>query len=95
MVLLTVLALTMALMIGGCASPAQTDVTPRPEGETIKLSYAFFAPAATFPAVQMEKWAEEVERRTNGLVQVDTFPGGSLLDAGNMWDGSIPGAGGP
>ncbi|QOY34606.1 TRAP transporter substrate-binding protein DctP [Anaerobacillus isosaccharinicus] len=53
----------------------------------IELTYAFFAPANTFPAVQMEKWAEELEARTNGRVKVNTFPGGSLLTAENMYQG--------
>ncbi len=55
--------------------------------DVIELNYAFFAPAGTFPAVQMEKWADEVEKRTNGKVKVNTFPGGSLLTAENMYDG--------
>lgn len=55
--------------------------------ETIELSYAFFAPANTFPAVQMKKWAEELEKRTNGKVKVKLFPGGTLLTAKNMFDG--------
>ncbi|MBB3139602.1 TRAP transporter substrate-binding protein [Halomonas organivorans] len=57
----------------------------------ITLNYAFFAPAQTFPAVQMEHWAEELERRTDGRVSVNTFPGGTLLSAGNMYDGVLSG----
>jgi len=57
----------------------------------IKLSYANFPPAPTFPCVQMERWKTEVEKRTNGKVLVNTFPGGTLLDAKNMMDGVIAG----
>ncbi|GAA0562748.1 TRAP transporter substrate-binding protein [Halomonas salifodinae] len=57
------------------------------QASDITLNYAFFAPAQTFPAVQMEHWAEELERRTDGRVSVNTFPGGTLLTAGNMYDG--------
>jgi TRAP-type C4-dicarboxylate transport system substrate-binding protein len=39
----------------------------------------------------MERWKEEVEKRTNGKVLVNTFPGGTLLDAKNMMDGVIAG----
>lgn len=53
----------------------------------VTLNYAFFAPAQTFPAVQMEHWAKELNRRTDGRVTVNTFPGGTLLTAGNMYDG--------
>ncbi|MDD4952862.1 MAG: TRAP transporter substrate-binding protein, partial [Desulfovibrionaceae bacterium] len=54
---------------------------------TIKLSYANFPPAPTFPCVQMERWKAEVEARTNGGVKVDTYPGGTLLEAKNMFRG--------
>jgi TRAP-type C4-dicarboxylate transport system substrate-binding protein len=57
----------------------------------IKLSYANFPPAPTFPCVQMERWKKEVEQRTNGQVVVNTYPGGTLLDAKNMMDGVIAG----
>lgn len=59
--------------------------------ETIKLSYANFPPAPTFPCVQMERWKTEVEKRTDRKVTVNTFPGGTLLDAKDMVDGVIAG----
>ena len=57
----------------------------------IKLRYANFPPAPTFPCVQMERWKEEVQKRTGGKVSIDTYPGGTLLDAKNMMDGVIAG----
>jgi len=57
----------------------------------VTLSYANFPPAPTFPCVQMERWKQEVESRTRGQVQIDTFPGGTLLDAKDMMDGVIAG----
>jgi TRAP-type C4-dicarboxylate transport system substrate-binding protein len=39
----------------------------------------------------MERWKQEVESRTQGQVQIDTFPGGTLLDAKDMMDGVIAG----
>src|SRR5512139_1064815 len=57
----------------------------------IKLTYANFPPAATFPCVQMEHWAKEVEKRTGGKVKVQTFSGGTLLAAKNILDGVISG----
>ncbi len=59
--------------------------------EPIKLSYANFPPAPTFPCVQMERWKKEVEKRTNGKVVINTFPGGTLLGAKSMMDGVIAG----
>ena len=59
--------------------------------EPIKLSYANFPPAPTFPCIQMERWKKEVEKRTDGKVVINTFPGGTLLGAKNMMDGVMAG----
>jgi TRAP-type C4-dicarboxylate transport system substrate-binding protein len=58
---------------------------------TVTLTYANFPPAATFPCVQMERWAKEVQSRTADKVKVQTFPGGTLLGATNMLDGVMSG----
>jgi TRAP-type transport system periplasmic protein len=60
--------------------------------ETIKLTYANFPPASTFPCVQMERWAKEVKDKTGGRVEIQTFPGGTLLPAKNIFDGVISGS---
>ncbi|HAP32784.1 MAG TPA: C4-dicarboxylate ABC transporter substrate-binding protein, partial [Firmicutes bacterium] len=38
-----------------------------------------------------EEWAKRVEERTGGQVLVETFPGGTLLGAMNMYDGVLEG----
>jgi TRAP-type C4-dicarboxylate transport system substrate-binding protein len=68
-----------------------TSFLPVPAQAQIKLSYANFPPAPTFPCVQMERWKTEVEKRTNGKVKIDTYPGGTLLHAKNMFDGVAAG----
>ena len=65
--------------------------SPVLSAEPITLKYANFPPAPTFPCVQMERWAKEVEKRTGGKVKVQTFPGGTLLPAKNIFDGVISG----
>jgi len=67
-------------------------LTPVAYGQEIKLTYANFPPAPTFPCVQMERWAKEVEQRTQGKVKVQTFPGGTLLAAKNIFDGVMSGS---
>ncbi len=76
--------LAACLMVALCVPP------PAAAGP-IKLKYANFPPAPTFPCVQMERWKQEVEKRTQGKVLVQTFPGGTLLGAKNMMDGVIAG----
>ena len=58
---------------------------------TVTLTYANFPPASTFACVQMEKWKEEIEIKTNGAVKINTFPNGTLLSAKNMINGVING----
>ncbi|MBI5575363.1 MAG: TRAP transporter substrate-binding protein [Deltaproteobacteria bacterium] len=72
---------------------AVTVFAPAPvlSADPIKLTYANFPPAPTFPCVQMEHWVKEVEKRTGGKVKVQTFPGGTLLPAKNIFDGVISG----
>lgn len=84
--LFTVIAMVLglAVVLGVVTPPALT-------AQEIKLTYANFPPAQTFPCVQMERWAKEVEKRTSGKVKVQTFPGGTLLPAKNIFDGVISG----
>ena len=81
--LAAIFCLAIAAALFGLAAPAAA--------QTIELTYANFPPPVTFPCVQMERWADEVEKRTGGKVTIKTFPGGTLLDAKDMFDGVIAG----
>ena len=78
---------TALLVLPGFQADVQADV----QAKSISLNYANFPPAPTFPCVQMERWKNEVEKRTNGKVKINTFPGGTLLGAKEMMDGIIAG----
>ena len=73
-----IVTLLLLLSIGCPRMASCADVT---------LNYANFAPAPTFICVQMERWKSELEKRTNGKVAVNTFPGGTLLATKNMFEG--------
>jgi TRAP-type C4-dicarboxylate transport system substrate-binding protein len=83
--LLTLIELAVVALFIGSPLPVSSIAAP------IELSYANFPPAPRFPCVQMERWKEEVEKRTGGKVAIKTFPGGTLLGAQNMMDGVITG----
>jgi TRAP-type C4-dicarboxylate transport system substrate-binding protein len=80
----TVLAALCLAVVAGLA-PAPVSAA------SLTLTYANFPPASTFPCVQMERWVQEVQKRTNGQVKINTFPGGTLLAAKNIFDGVIAG----
>lgn len=80
----------VGLIISGCVN--ETDASgsngkTKGPSDAITLSYSFFASENSFPAKQMEKWAQELSERTDGKVKVDLFPGGTLLEASNTYDG--------
>ncbi|MCK9239013.1 TRAP transporter substrate-binding protein [Desulfocurvus sp.] len=79
------LALAAALLAVACLLPGAA------RAQALTLSYANFPPAPTFPCVQMERWAQEVRARTQGKVEIQTYPGSTLLGAKNMWSGVIQG----
>ena len=83
----TICSLIVAVALVGCSFLLPVPVSAGP----IKLSYANFPPAPTFPCVQMERWKKKVESRTGGKVSIDTYPGGTLLKAKAMMDGVIAG----
>ncbi len=79
-------------IVGPFLAGAAALATPTPASAAdITLTYAFFAPAGTFPGRQMQHWADELAKRTNGKVAVKTFPGGTLLGAREMYDGVAKG----
>lgn len=57
----------------------------------VRLRYANFPAAATFPCIAMEQWAKDITERTGGAVSIETFPGGTLLEAKNMVRGVMQG----
>lgn len=82
-----VAALAAGTLLAACGGGAVGGETTGDGDAEITLRYAFFAPAASFPAVQMEEWAKRLNERTDGRVSVELFPGGTLLGSGDIFDG--------
>jgi TRAP-type C4-dicarboxylate transport system substrate-binding protein len=53
----------------------------------IKLTYALFQPATAALSKMNTEFAQEIEKRTNGRVQLQVFQSGSLLGAPAMFQG--------
>ena len=77
------LALVMLPLASGCATTS---------GPTIELSLAHFWPAEHFLTTeQVPDWIEEIEAATNGRVKITAYPGQTLLQAPETYDGVVNG----
>lgn len=56
-------------------------------GATVELTYANFFPPFHIQSQLAESWCQEVEKRTNGAVKINYYPGGTLVKAPQIYDG--------
>ena len=61
------------------------------EAASVKLTYSNFFPPAHIQSKLAESWCKEVEKRTNGAVVVEYFPGQTLTKARQVYDGVVEG----
>lgn len=61
------------------------------EAGAVKLTYSNFFPPAHIQSKLAEAWCKEVEKRTNGQVVVEYFPGQTLTKARQVYDGVVEG----
>ena len=74
-----------AVALAVCAS------TPVQAADPIKLTYSNFFPATHIQSKLAEAWGKEVEKRTNGKVKVEYYPGQTLTKADIVYDGVVNG----
>jgi TRAP-type C4-dicarboxylate transport system substrate-binding protein len=82
---LKIVSLIFVLLFGGFSfviSPAHGQV---------KLNYSNFFPAPHTNAILSVEWGKEIEKRTNGRVQVTVFPGETLTKSAQCYDGVVKG----
>jgi len=61
------------------------------QAEPIKLTYSIFFPPTHAQAIAAVNYAKEVQKRTNGKVEITAFPGGTLTKAPMVYDGVVKG----
>ncbi len=64
---------------------------PTVQAKTVKLTYSCFFPPTHIQSKLAEAWCKEVEKRTDGRVKVDYFPGQTLTKANQCYDGVVQG----
>jgi TRAP-type transport system periplasmic protein len=58
---------------------------------TVELTYSIFFPASHGHTLLATEWAKEVEKRTNGAVKINMFPGSVLTQPEQCYDGVAQG----
>ena len=80
---------SLLALVAACVLCAALPATARTE--TVSLTYSNFFPPTHVQSQLAEAWCKEVEKRTNGAVRVDYFPGGTLTKAPQCYDGVVEG----
>jgi TRAP-type C4-dicarboxylate transport system substrate-binding protein len=75
------LILFTVILIGGLIQSGYSQPAP------IKLTFALFQPATAALSAMNTAFAKEIEKQTNGRVQIQVFQSGSLLGAPAMFQG--------
>ncbi|HMK35581.1 MAG TPA: TRAP transporter substrate-binding protein [Desulfomonilaceae bacterium] len=60
-------------------------------GKSYEFTYSIFFPATHGHTLLATEWAKEVEKRTNGAVKINMFPGATLTPADQCYDGVAKG----
>lgn len=60
-------------------------------GAPIRLSYSIFFPPSHIQCKVATAWAEEIEQRSGGRVNITVYPGGSLTKAPQCYEGVVNG----
>jgi len=59
--------------------------------KTVTLKYSNFFPPTHIQSKLAESWSKEVEKRTDGRIKIEYYPGGSLLKGKQTYDGVADG----
>ena len=71
----------VTLIIGGCGK----------KDDTVKLSYSVFFPPSHIQCKTAQTWANEINKRTNGKVEITIYPAGTLTKAPQCYEGVVSG----
>jgi TRAP-type C4-dicarboxylate transport system substrate-binding protein len=79
------------LLILGIAILAFAGFSTAVADEPVTLRYSNFFGATHVQSKLAEQWAKEVEKRTNGKVKIEYYPGQTLTKAAVVYDGVVSG----
>jgi TRAP-type C4-dicarboxylate transport system substrate-binding protein len=84
---LSLVLIIAVFIMTGCSGTGPADNS----NEVIELSYSIFFPSTHIQCQTAVAWAEEIKARTNGRVNITVFPGGTLTNAPQCYEGVVNG----
>ena len=84
---ISLFCLCVMILVAGCFVIAP----PKSQAEPITLTYSNFFPPTHIQSKLADAWCKEVEKRTNGRVKIQYFPGQTLTKATQNYDGVVQG----
>ena len=86
------ISLSIRQCVAVAAVAAVSAAAPSFAAEPVQLKFGFPAPAASFINTQgMTPWIQEVEKASEGTVQIKLYPGPTLGDFRNIYDRTLKG----
>ncbi len=87
LVLVAICLIGTFMMVSCSTSPA----APASPAQTYKFTYNNFFPPTHNNSILAEMWINEIQKKTNGAVQISYLPGASLTAANKVYDGVVTG----
>jgi len=82
--------LLVALVLGGCG--AQEETKSETKAEIFEFSLAHFQPAThEVETILIQDWIKRIEEATDGRVKITSYPGGTLLQGPEVYEGVVSG----
>jgi hypothetical protein len=61
------------------------------QAKKMEMTYSIFFPATHTHTLLATEWCKEIEKRTNGAVKINMFPGATLTPPDQAYDGVVKG----
>ena len=83
----------LSVLICGCLAAFLFVAVTTASGQAkkVEMTYSIFFPVAHTHTKLAIEWCQEIEKRTNGAVKINMFPGATLTPADQCYDGIVKG----